>query len=426
MWTRTCVPRLLWIAIAALILPGSAAFGQDIEPNDTLQGATALSLPFMSGGGTISGSTDIDFYKFELRAGQEVTVWVQAASQGSELDPMVALYDEGGQPARVQRQGVQPRAQPRRKRPHRLPEGPVDRHLLRVGLRRRHVPQGTRGGDGTTGPYFIYLFTTFDGIYIGDRYEPNDTQESATPVTMPFDTYGSHLLYFGDIDWYQISARRGAKITLDVDALEHAGSEGWNLIVKARIGLFDASGRLLAESVADKDPDSGFMEDPALSFEIPRDGNYYVAVTVHQNTQYSTAFTNGQFRADPYVSSANHDLGYYELHIHAMHDLWFPQIANGSFGGVYFTTTLLLVNFSDLPASGNVTFYNSDGAPLLSAFVPGTAAVGTAYFTIPPHGSGVVKTDGAGPGRVGLRGPAARACRWAGAPSSRSTRPTAR
>lgn len=401
MWSRTRVDKLPWIAVAAFILLGPAAFGQDIEPNDTPQGATLLSLPFMSGGGTISGATDIDFYKFNLRAGQEVTVWVQAVSQGSDLAPIVALYDGAGNLLEYNDKEFNLGR-------NRAEDDPIV--YLKVpatGTYYASVSAATTfrnkpvEGSGTAGPYYIYLFTTFDGVYIGDRYEPNDTQESATAVSLPFDTYGAHLLYFGDIDWYKLAARRGDRITLDVDALEHKGHEGWELIVRARVGLFDESGKLLAESEANKDPDSGFTDDPALSFEVPRDGNYYVAVTVYHNTQYSTAFTNGQFRADPYVSSAKNDLGYYELHIHAVHDLWFPQIANGSFGGVYFTTTLLLVNYSDLPASGSVTFYNSDGAPLLSTFVQGQAPSDTAFFTIPPHGNWVVRTDGAGPGASG-------------------------
>lgn len=395
MWTR------LSIVLAAITLLGSYGLAQDREPNDTPANATPLALPYMSGGGTIGGPVDTDYYKFNLRAGQEVTIWVQTATMGSDLSAVVALYDSSGHLLLYNDKEFNLGHNSAENDPILYLKVPETGLYYAAVTSVQNFYQRPIQDAITDGPYWISLFTIFDSVSTGDRYEPNDTRETAMPLTLPFDSYAAHLIYFGDMDWYQFTAKKGDRITLDVDALEKKGQAGWNLIAKTKIGLFDETGRLLAESTADEDPDSGFMMDPALSYSIVRDGKYFVAVTSSRDSHFTTAFKDGQFLTDPSMSSAKNDIGYYELHVHASHDLWFPQIANGSFGGVYFTTSLLLVNYSALPASGNVTFFNSDGSPMLSTFAPGQEPSGSAFFTIPPHGNRVVKTDGAGPGASG-------------------------
>jgi hypothetical protein len=395
MWTR------LSIVLAAIFLLGTCAWAQDIEPNDTPGNATPLALPYMSGGGRIGGPVDVDYYKFNLRAGQEVTIWVQTASLGSDLSAVVALYNSEGHLLAYNDKEFNLGYNAYQGDPIlyiKVPEtGLYYAAVTSVQNFYQHPVQDAI----TDGPYWISLFTIFDTVQTGDRYEPNDTRAAAKPITLPFDTYGAHLIYFGDMDWYQFTAKKGERVTLDVDALEHKGEQGWDLVAKTKIGLFDDSGKLLAESTADKDPDSGFMLDPTLTYSIVRDGKYYVAVTSARDPNFTTAFKDGQFLTSPGLSSTKNDIGYYELHVHASHDLWFPQIANGSFGGVYFTTSLLLVNYSSLQASGHVEFYNSDGSPMLSTFVPGQEPSNSAFFSIPPHGNWVVKTDGAGSGTSG-------------------------
>ena len=395
MWTR------IGIALSGILALGTFGFGQDVEPNDTPDHAFPLVLPFMSGEGTISGPLDIDFYKFNLNAGQEVTVSAQAASNGSELIPILAIYDSNGSLLEYNDKEFNINYSIVQNDPIvylKVPATGTYYASVSPASSFRHTPMQT---EGTYGRYWIYVTSAYDGRSLGDKYEQNDTQQSAAAITVPFDSYGTNLLFFGDMDWFQFSARRGDRITLDIDALEMQGHEGWNLAARTRLGLFDEAGNLLAQSEADEDPDSGFMLDPALTVQIQRDGNYYIAVTSARDTRFRTAFKDGQFRADPFVSSAQNDIGHYGLHVHAQHDLWFPQIANGSFGGVYFQTTLLLVNYSDLPASGHVAFFNSDGSPMMSTFAPGTEPSGMAFFTVPPHGNCVLKTDGTGPGASG-------------------------
>jgi hypothetical protein len=66
------------------------------EPNNGFKEAQPISLGAVVEG-AIAGSMDVDVYRFEGKAGQQVVVEVQAARLGSALDSFLTLYNDRAQ-----------------------------------------------------------------------------------------------------------------------------------------------------------------------------------------------------------------------------------------------------------------------------------------------------------------------------------------
>ena len=390
--------RLLAIAGTIMFMRAQSALCQgDREPNDTPAQAIQLSLPYTSCGGTISTPDDVDFYKFTATAGREITIWLQAGSIGSSLVPILSFYDSTGKLLAYNDKECNPDYQ-----------GCEDSILyLKIpgtGLYYIAVTSATKfrkqfPGETSTGPYGITLFTRFS--FIQDQYEPNDTLHSATPISLPFESGGANLLYLGDIDWYSFDTHKGHRISFDIDALELQSQPGWDLVVRARVGLFDSSGQLLLAADDGIDFDNGYSGDPALIFDVPRDGRYYIAVTAQADTQFATLYQNANFLKDPYVSGLQHRVGLYRLQVRALNRLYFTQIANGAFGDSSFSTSIALLNCSSQAATGSISFFKSDGTPYQLSLASDPGMNDTHWFSIPPWGGLLVKTDGTGPGSSG-------------------------
>lgn len=78
-------------------------------------------------------------------------------------------------------------------------------------------------------------------------------------------------------------------------------------------------------------------------------------------------------------------------------ELVFPQVANGS----VFKTSVVLVNKTDAPSSGQLHFEKSGGSPFEMKLVGLNAPTSTVDFTVPPAGSVVIESDGTGDLNVG-------------------------
>jgi hypothetical protein len=65
------------------------------EPNDSPTTAQRVTLP-VSIHGSIARAGDVDYYRFEAKAGQEVGVQAITSAIGSKLDPVLLITDAGG------------------------------------------------------------------------------------------------------------------------------------------------------------------------------------------------------------------------------------------------------------------------------------------------------------------------------------------
>src|SRR2546426_7811935 len=287
------------VSLAATVLffalCGTALAQGDVEPNDTPAQASLLSLPFTSVRGTVSNERDIDYYKFSASAGDQIAIIVQAFSDGSELMPILALYDSAGKLIAYNdtewnfAQG-------------RFHNDPIlYLKLPQTGFYYISVSSSAPFRNGpfvipqTSGPYTLFLVTSFFGGAPDDVNEPNDTLQTATPVTLPYTSFGAHLIQFGDVDWYRFSAKRGELISVDIDALERVPGPSFAITVAARVGLFDEAGRLIKLASIGPDPDDGFNGDPVITFEVPKDGKYYVAVAESHDTDFDSPFNDPEF-----------------------------------------------------------------------------------------------------------------------------------
>lgn len=79
----------------------------------------------------------------------------------------------------------------------------------------------------------------------------------------------------------------------------------------------------------------------------------------------------------------------------AQNELIFPHLANGVFSGGRFSVALIVVNQTDAPIAGQISFFRSDGTPFELTLTDG--ASGSAFpFTARPRGSVFFRTDGLG------------------------------
>jgi hypothetical protein len=65
------------------------------EPNNGFAQAQTIRVP-QEVQGSIGGAMDVDLFRFEGKAGQQLSIEVHAARLGSPLDPLLTLYDGDG------------------------------------------------------------------------------------------------------------------------------------------------------------------------------------------------------------------------------------------------------------------------------------------------------------------------------------------
>jgi hypothetical protein len=378
------IARLLGIlAISALLyLSWQPAVLVAAAPSTDKQ----LELPYDAYGGVIKSADQVDYYSFEATAGLEITVQLETESLGSNLAAALALYDKNGSLLAYNDGEWSGGTAEYSRNPIlyiKFPE--TDTYYFAVASAANFNLDSASLGVAT-GFYRITLFRKFDGPIPADTDETNDTQETATHISLPFQSYNSNLLYLGDIDWFSFDAIKGEKINIDIDSLELASVEGRGIPVRTRVGIFDSTRQLVSAVDIGYDADDGFRGDPSLIFDAPDDGRYYIAVTPFADTDFSTIFYDSEFLKNPYVSGANGIIGFYRISVRDLQFSCIPQFAIGDFGNVSYKTRILLLNPSDKTASGSISLFQSDGSPFGVTFsLPG--GLGNKFwFAIPPKG----------------------------------------
>ena len=394
---RIC--RLAWIALVAGLLiswGGTGAFAQG--PPGT---RGSLTLPSTTMGGTITSSSQTDYYEFKATAGLEVTVWLKTESIGSDLAAVLTLcdsnnallaYNDGEWNAGSLASSRDPILYVK------IPET-ATYYFGVTSASNFHL--GSANPGSPYGPYRISLFRHFDSPIVKDLCEPNDSPLTATHITLPFQSQHSNLLYLGDIDWFSIDVLEGEKINVDVDALELASIEGMGIPVKTHVGVFDSSMQPVSAFDTGYDADSGFSGDPSLIFDVPMNGRYYIAVTQAADSGFSTLYQNPDYLQDPYVSGASGVIGYYKVSVRDLQYLCIPQFAIGSFDDTTYKTRILLINPSEQTATGSISLFKSDGTPFAVTFSLPGGSENTYWFSIQPKGQLILEADQEGPGSAG-------------------------
>ncbi len=394
---RRRIRMYLTAAFLLLVFPGfSRAQYSDREPNNSPGQAIQVPVPISTSYGEISPAGDVDYYSFPAEAGAEIIVWLHI---NSGLEPILAFYDSQERLLAYNDKEVNLNSGGSAVEPMLYLRIPVTgTYYLSVSSSAKFRNQ--QAGD-TTGGYVLWMFPKAFWAGGSDINEPNDTRQTATPIALPFDSSNSNLIYLGDVDWYRITASSGEKISIDVEALEPGSHPVWPLTVVPHVAIFDESGHMLQEASPGEDPDDGYPDDPVLIFDVPRDGRYFIGVTTAADRHFGSVFSDGDFLADPYVSSTSNLIGYYQLRVRSLQSLFFPQVANGVFGSVHFTTSVILVNPKDIEIAGSITFFDSTGAPMEVTNAASGSAASTHWFRMAPGADFVFKTDGSGEGGSG-------------------------
>jgi hypothetical protein len=244
----------------ALALWGSAGTARadlrrESEPNDPVERAQPIVAP-ASVGGTIGAPGDADLYALRAEAGQTVRADVlargfRAGSQpGSQLSALLQILGSDGTTVLAQDQSLGDFDDPT-----------AMAQITTAGvyfISVRHLA----AGEG--GPGYLYVLSV--------EVDPNDTFETATPITPPvMPSIDALIVPPGDLDFYRFDGRAGQVLTVDID------SAVFNPVqppAKVVLTLFDPARALLAQDAyTATDP-----EDPLLQVPLPADGVYTIQV----------------------------------------------------------------------------------------------------------------------------------------------------
>src|SRR5207245_1944018 len=78
---------------------------QEKEPNDSPSTGQKITLPATMVG-ALGRTGDVDFYRFEAKAGQELGVQILTSAIGSKVEPVLELADAAGRPLVESTNGV--------------------------------------------------------------------------------------------------------------------------------------------------------------------------------------------------------------------------------------------------------------------------------------------------------------------------------
>ena len=281
------------------------------EPNDTL--FDAVDTEIFPGGEAffftsaaigdnpnVFPDDDVDIYRLDLNAGDQLFATVDAEFLGSELDSVLRIFDSSGFEVAFNNDNfgstdsfiefIAPF---------------TDTYYVGVSSFNNFFYDPFMEGSGfglSTGPYDLYL-----DVFPGDPVEPNDTifDASETQIFPGGNDFfftsaeiGDNFNLFSledDVDLYRVDLNGGDQLFADIEA-EFLGST-----LDSVLRIFDSSGN----EVANNDDDLGSI-DSFIEFTAPFNDTYYVGVSSFDNFFY-----------DPFVEGSGFGLstGFYELFI---------------------------------------------------------------------------------------------------------------
>ena len=238
---------------------------------------TFSSAGVMGDNPNVAPGLDVDFIKFQLNAGDKVTIDIDTAGLNSSLDSFLRLFDADGNVLAVNDDAPAPGEAPS-----------LDFHdsylnftakvsgtyYIAVSGYNNFSYNPLSEGSGTPGATGAYNFT-LNVIPLGP-FEPNDAIPQATNTGIVGSGSASFSASIGDglfgttsgdYDWFSLSANAGQMITIDIDA-QSIGSS-----LDTAVGLYNSSGTLLAVNY-----DYGSSLDSFLEFTTNTADTYYVVV----------------------------------------------------------------------------------------------------------------------------------------------------
>lgn len=223
--------------------------GDSAEPDDCQQRSQPLAADGRPHAQSIDPIGDLDFFRFEARAGRIYSVTV--APEGTSLLPRVDVFDQGG--VWLDAVDGKPRAELSFKTPTTAP------YFLRVS----HSPVDI---SAATGPYVL----TF--VEVGDD-DHGDGTGSATRISTGTGSVFGRLQYRRDEDWFEFSASTARNYRLTFE-----GPTGRVLPV---VEVYLASD--LREPLFTR-------QNPTIDFTVPASGTAYLVMYLPDGSQGSYAF----------------------------------------------------------------------------------------------------------------------------------------
>jgi hypothetical protein len=225
----------------------------ETEPNDRLNQATAIT-PDAIVTAEIGSSRDVDIYSFNARAGQALTVDINARSltPASSANTVLTLLDSNGN-VLVENDDF---------------AGSNDSFLSFIVSRSGQYFVRVR--DIATTPTNLrpvyQMIVILRTARVVAEVEPNDTPEAAMEITPDVIVNGA-FDKTGDQDFLVITAAAGQTLTMDVDAQSLVDPSAADTLLT----LFNPAGGVLAEN-----DDFGESRDSFLQVTIPRSGQYLI------------------------------------------------------------------------------------------------------------------------------------------------------
>ena len=336
---------------------GSEEFVDETEPNDDFDNPDALEIG-QTARGAINPDLDVDVWRFEGTAGQDIVIDVEAESKGSFLDSVLVLsvdrdLDEDGFPDEI---GFNDDF------------GDSFDSRLEVSL-----PE--------TGGYLIEIFDAFEegdpdffyemGISLASNGASlsNLGPTTAGATLQGFNIYRSVTPASPRVDPADRIANLGAEVTMFTDGGVQP-STTYRYVVTA---TYDQG----------ESPPSNQVEITTLG--PTQAGPSFSALTLRS--------TGDKLTSLPAVLPPPPDS--------PVTKMIFPQVGDGVFGGLEIRTTFILINNTASAASGTIDLFNSDSTPMTVTM--GNQTASSFAFQVASRGVVRMVTSGTGQG-VGWAG----------------------
>lgn len=233
----------------------------ETESNSVPETAEKITLP-VTVNGQIAGERDLDYFRFEAAAGEDISIDVAAARLGSPLDPVVEIHDSNGKRVAIDES--------------RVGSDPIIAFRVPMSGEYRLLVSNLNFHGG---PQYVYRITIANAssstnpapsnktdLPIIVETEPNDSATAANFVSWPVIVDGK--LSGADEDWYAFTAEKDQAISVECRPFPHGSA------VLPLIAICDANGGPLARASTVE-----LLPRPCrIEWRAPAAGKYFVRV----------------------------------------------------------------------------------------------------------------------------------------------------